>query len=114
MAVPPKLTGEQAYAGDGYDLVVKIANTSVGTKTFVAQARKSRTSTGTPLATFEVTATDGTGGDAGKVVVTLHLDGTVVATLPSVVHCDLQQSQAGTDPLTLLQWSLYVQHDVTR
>jgi hypothetical protein len=111
MASPPELTGETAYTGDDYDLVVKLLDQDLDGRTFTAQVRAKPGATGEELAEFEVTAEDGTGEDDGNVVITLHLDGDDVADLPATVACDLQQE---TPPLTLLRWRVVVKRDVTR
>jgi hypothetical protein len=111
MASPPELTGETAYAGDDYDLTVTIQDQDLDGRTFTAQVRAKPGATGEELAEFDVTAEDGTGDDDGNVVITLHLPGDVVAELPAVVACDLQQDDP---PLTLLRWRVVVKQDVTR
>lgn len=112
MALPPSLANESAYAGDPYDLRVIVENTTLGTKTFTAQAR-SRPEAPSPAAEFQINAYDGTGADAGDLIIDLSLSGLVTAALPQEVFCDLEQKEAGS-PLTLLRWKVAVQKDVTR
>ena len=113
MARTPRLPTEFVTAGDGYDIVFRRAGSAAADHTWTAEARLSTGATGDPLATFEVSATDGTGDHAGKAIVALHLDGAVTADLPSSVVCDLQESTDGGEPLTLARWRLVVEGQVT-
>lgn len=112
MARTPELATEHVTAGDGYSITFRRRDDQlVGGETWAAQGRDRA---GNLLVTFAVQTSAGTGAQAGKTIIDLHLTGAQTADLPRVVRCDLQESVAGGEPLTLGRWLLMVEAQVTQ